>query len=79
MLTRMNAAFQTWGASGILRGSSDGVSSYRLELSVPLEVVEGDALVASLATDRAASLSPEEEVVGSLGLVRLAAPCRLGI
>ena len=69
MLTRMNEAFQTWGASGILRGSSDGVSSYRLELSVPLEGVEGDALVASLSTDRAASSSPEEAVVASLGLL----------
>ena len=36
------------------------MSSYRLELSVPLEVVEGDALVASLATDRDASMTSAE-------------------
>ena len=35
--------------------ASDGPSLYRLELSVPVDTLEGDALVSSLMSDRADS------------------------
>ena len=54
-LGQLNRAFGTWGATGVLQSSSDSVSPYRLSLDVPISVEEGDALVASLATDRAES------------------------
>ena len=55
VLRILNQEFGTWGATGSLTSSSDLVSQYRLEVIVPLDVEEGDALVASLETDRAES------------------------
>jgi hypothetical protein len=55
LLQILNQEFGTWGATGSLTSSSDLVSRYRLEVIVPLDVEEGDALVASLETDRAES------------------------
>jgi hypothetical protein len=43
------------------------VSQYRLEVIVPLDVEEGDALVASLETDRAESDFEEGGEIVSVG------------
>ena len=40
------------GSSGIVLASSSGPSLYHLELRVPMDMLEGDALVSSLMSDR---------------------------
>ena len=60
LLNTIDSAFATFGVQGRITASSDGPSLYRLELSVPMDTVEGDALVSSLMSDRADSLILEE-------------------
>ena len=55
LIRTVDRAFGAFGVQGRVTASSDGPSLYRLELSVPLDVVEGDALVSSLMSDRADS------------------------
>src|ERR1700689_3724394 len=55
LLQILNQEFGSWGATGSLMSSLDLVSPYHLEVIVPLDIEEGDALVASLETDRAES------------------------
>ena len=55
LLNVMDRSFATFGVQGRITASSDGPSLYRLELSVPVDTLEGDALVSSLMSDRADS------------------------
>ena len=55
LIQTVDRAFRAFGVQGRVTASSDGPLLYRLELSVPLDVVEGDALVSSLMSDRADS------------------------
>ena len=43
------------GSSAVISASSSGPSLYHLELRVPIDTLEGDALVSSLMSDRADS------------------------
>ena len=43
------------GSSGVISASSSGPLLYHLELRVPIDTLEGDALVSSLVSDRADS------------------------
>ena len=43
------------GSSGVISASSSGPLLYHLELRVPIDTLEGDALVSSLMSDRADS------------------------
>ena len=55
LLSLMDRSFATFGVQGRITAASDGPSLYRLELSVPVDSLEGDALVSSLMSDRADS------------------------
>ena len=55
------------GSSGIVLASSSGPSLYHLELRVPMDTLEGDALVSSLMSDRQES-PILNEVVGPIVL-----------
>ena len=63
-LRRLDRSFQVEGSSGIVLASSSGPLLYHLELRVPIDTLEGDALVSSLMSDRADS--PILEGVSSL-------------
>ena len=54
-LRRIDRLLLVEGSSGIVLASSSGLSLYHLELRVPLDTLEGDALVSSLMSDRADS------------------------
>ena len=53
LLRTINRLFQTFGVQGRITAMSNGPSLYQLELSVPVETLEGDALVSSLMSNRA--------------------------
>ena len=55
LLSLMDRLFATYGIQGVVSASLDGPSLYHLELHVPMETLEGDALVSSLMSDRADS------------------------
>ena len=55
LLSMVDRSFATFGVQGRITASSTGPSLYRLELSVPVDTLEGDALVSSLMSDRADS------------------------
>ena len=55
LLNMLDRSFVTFGVQGRITALSDGPSLYRLELSVPVDTLEGDALVSSLMSDRADS------------------------
>ena len=61
-LRRLNRLFQVEGSSGVVSASSSGPLLYHLELRVPIDMLEGDALVSSLMSDRADSPILEEVV-----------------
>ena len=54
-LRRLDRSLQVEGSSGVVSASSSGPLLYHLELRVPLDTLEGDALVSSLLSDRADS------------------------
>ena len=54
-LRRLDRSFQVEGSSGVVSASSSGPLLYHLELRVPINTVEGDALVSSLMSDRMGS------------------------
>ena len=54
-LRSLDRSLQVEGSSGVLSASSSGPLSYHLELRVPINMLEGDALVSSLMSDRADS------------------------
>ena len=54
-LRMLDRSFLAEGSSGIVSASSSGPSLYHLELRVPMDTLEGDALVSSLMSDRADS------------------------
>ena len=54
-LRRLDRSLQVEGSSGIISASSSGLLLYHLELQVPIDTLEGDALVSSLMSDRADS------------------------
>ena len=55
LLNTLDQSFVMFGVQGRITASSDGPLLYRLELSVPVDTLEGDALVSSLMSDRADS------------------------
>ena len=55
LLQMIDQLFQMFGVQGVITASSDGPSLYYLELSVPVDTLEGDALVSSLMSDCANS------------------------
>ena len=55
LIQTVDRVFGSFGIQGRVTASSDGPSLCRLELSVPLDTAEGDALVSSLMSDRADS------------------------
>ena len=55
-LRRLDRSLQVEGSSGVVSASSSGPSLYHLELQVPIDTLEGDALVSSLLSDRTDSL-----------------------
>ena len=54
-LRRLDRSFQVEGSSGVVSASSSGPLLYHLELRVPIDTLEGDALVSSLMSDRMGS------------------------
>ena len=54
-LRGLDRSFQVEGSSGVISASSSGPLLYHLELRVPIDTLEGDALVSSLLSDRADS------------------------
>ena len=56
LLRSLDGSFRVEGSSGVISASSSGPLLYHLELRVPLDTLEGDALVSSLMSDRADSL-----------------------
>ena len=54
-LRSLDRSLRVEGSSGVISASSSGPSLYRLELRVPIDTLEGDALVSSLLSDRAGS------------------------
>ena len=54
-LRRLDRSLQVEGSSGAISASSSGLLLYHLELRVPIDTLEGDALVSSLLSDRADS------------------------
>ena len=54
-LRRLDRLFWVEGSSGVVSASSSGPLLYHLELRVPIDTLEGDALVSSLTSDRAGS------------------------
>ena len=81
MMTMVESNLRTWGLSAQLLILSGEVSSYQLDLQVPLTNKDGNALFRSLVNDQGASSNDEiisgrielvdwvenEEVVGALG------------
>ena len=63
-LRRLDRSLHVEGSSGVISASSSGPLLYHLELRVPIDTLEGDALVSSLLSDRADS--PILEGVSSL-------------
>ena len=59
-LRGLDRSFQVEGSSGIISASSSSPLLYHLELRVPIDTLEGDALVSSLMSDRADSPILEE-------------------
>ena len=55
LLRILDRSFLAEGSSGIVSASSSGPLLYHLELQVPMDTLEGDALVSSLMSDRADS------------------------
>ena len=62
LFNTVNRAFRSFGVQGRVTASSNGPTLYHLELMVPVDAVEGDALVSSLMSDCAQSLILEEVV-----------------
>ena len=54
-LRMLDRLFLAEGSSGIVLAFSSGPSLYHLELRVPMDTLEGDALVSSLMSDHADS------------------------
>ena len=54
-LRSLDRSLRVEGSSGVVSASSSGPLLYHLELRVPLDTLEGDALVSSLMSDRADS------------------------
>ena len=54
-LRRLDRSLQVEGSSGVISASSSGPLLYHLELRVPIDTLEGDALVSSLMSDRVGS------------------------
>ena len=54
-LRGLDRSLRVEGSSGVLSASSSGPLLYHLELRVPIDTLEGDALVSSLVSDRADS------------------------
>ena len=52
LLQRLDRSFRAEGSSGVVSASSSGPLLYHLELRVPIDTLEGDALVSSLMSDR---------------------------
>ena len=61
-LQRLDRSLQVEGSSGVISASSSGPLLYHLELRVPIDTPEGDALVSSLLSDRVDSPILEEVV-----------------
>ena len=61
-LRRLDRSLQVEGSSGVISASSSGPLLYHLELRVPIDTLEGDALVSSLLSDCADSPILEEVV-----------------
>ena len=55
LLRSLDDSFRVEGSSGVILASSSGPLLYHLELRVPIDTLEGDALVSSLVSDRADS------------------------
>ena len=55
LLRSLDDSFRVEGSSGVISASSSGLLLYHLELRVPIDTLEGDALVSSLMSDRAGS------------------------
>ena len=53
LLRSLDGSFRVEGSSGVISASSSGPLLYHLELRVPIDTLEGDALVSSLISDRA--------------------------
>ena len=51
-LRSLDRSLQVEGSSGMISASSSGPLLYHLELQVPIDTLEGDALVSSLLSDR---------------------------
>ena len=62
LLMLVDWSFATFGVQGTVSASSNSPSLYHLDLQVPLDTLEGDALVSSLMSDRADSPILEEVV-----------------
>ena len=56
LLRMVDQAFGTFRVQGRISASSSGPSLYHLKLHVPVDTLEGDALVSSLMSDHADSL-----------------------
>ena len=65
-LRSLDRSLRVEGSSGVVSASSSGPLLYHLELRVPIDTLEGDALVSSLMSDRADS--PILEGVSSMVL-----------
>ena len=61
-IRRLDRLFRVEGSSGVVSASSSGPLLYHLELRVPIDTLEGDALVSSLLSDRTDSPILEEVV-----------------
>ena len=55
LLSLVDRLFASFGVSGVVSASSSSPSLYHLELQVPMDTLEGDALVSSLMSNRADS------------------------
>ena len=62
LLALVDRSFATFRVQGTVSASSSSPSLYHLDLRVPLDTLEGDALVSSLMSDRADSPILEEVV-----------------
>ena len=54
-LRSLDRSLQVEGSSGVISASSSGPLLYHLELRVPIDTLEGDALVSSLMSNQADS------------------------
>ena len=59
-LRSLDRSLRVEGSSSMISASSSGLLLYHLELRVPIDTLEGDALVSSLMSDRADSPILEE-------------------